>query len=40
MSPILVSYLNEEQREKYLYPVVSGEKKHAFAQTEPDGKGF
>tara|TARA_Y100000814_G_C12350424_1_gene406778 strand:- start:272 stop:1429 length:1158 start_codon:yes stop_codon:yes gene_type:complete len=39
LSPILVDYLNEEQREKYLYPVIRGEKKHAFAQTEPDAGG-
>ena len=33
--PILFT-LNEKQKEKYLYPVLRGEKKTAFAQTEPD----
>jgi acyl-CoA dehydrogenase len=28
--------LNEEQKQKYLHPVLSGEKTTAFAQTEPD----
>ena len=28
--------LNEEQKEKYLFPVLRGEKKTAFAQSEPD----
>lgn len=28
--------LNPEQKEKYLFPVLRGEKKTAFAQTEPD----
>jgi acyl-CoA dehydrogenase len=28
--------LNEEQKQKYLHPVLSGEKSTAFAQTEPD----
>lgn len=34
-SPILYN-LNEAQREQYLLPVLAGEKKTAFAQTEPD----
>lgn len=29
--------LNETQRQKYLYPVLKGEKRYAFAQTEPSG---
>lgn len=33
--PILFT-LNEKQKEKYLYPVLRGEKKTAFAQSEPD----
>jgi len=32
--PILYQ-LTEHQKEKYLWPVLRGEKKHAFAQTEP-----
>lgn len=35
VGPILLA-LNEEQRQEYLYPVLSGEKKVCFAQTEPD----
>jgi len=38
VSPILY-YLNDAQKEKYLYPVLSGEKWGAFAQTEPDAGG-
>jgi len=33
--PILFT-LNPEQQQKYLYPVLRGEKNTAFAQTEPD----
>ena len=29
--------LNERQKEKYFYPVLNGEKRYAFAQTEPSG---
>jgi len=29
-------YCNDEQKEKYVYPVVSGEKRTAYAFTEPD----
>ena len=36
--PILYS-LNEQQKERYLYPVLRGEKRHAFAQTEPGAGG-
>ena len=32
----ILSRLNDEQRQKYLLPLISGEKKTAFAQTEPD----
>jgi len=35
VGPILIG-LNESQRQEYLYPVVAGEKKFCFAQTEPD----
>ncbi len=38
VSPILYS-LNDEQKEKYLFPVVSGEKRACFCQTEPDAGG-
>ena len=39
MSPILVSFLRDDQKEKYLFPVIRGEKQHALAQTEPDAGG-
>ena len=38
VSPILY-FLNDKQKDKYLYPVLKGEKKCAFAQTEPDAGG-
>jgi acyl-CoA dehydrogenase len=38
VSPILY-YLNDEQKERYLYPVIRGEKKSCFMQTEPDAGG-
>ncbi len=38
VSPILY-YLNEEQKKKYLLPVIRGERWGAFAQTEPDAGG-
>lgn len=38
VSPILY-YLNDEQKERYLYPVLRGEKKSCFMQTEPDAGG-
>lgn len=38
VSPILY-FLNDAQKEKYLHPVLKGEKKCAFAQTEPDAGG-
>ena len=38
VSPILY-HLNDEQKERYLMPVIAGEKKACFAQTEPDAGG-
>ncbi len=38
VSPILY-YLNDEQKERYLLPVLAGEKQACFAQTEPDAGG-
>jgi acyl-CoA dehydrogenase len=38
VSPILY-HLNEEQKQKYLLPVIRGERWGAFAQTEPDAGG-
>ena len=38
VSPILY-YLNEEQKECDLYPVLEGNLRHCFAQTEPDAGG-
>ena len=38
VSPILYT-LNEEQKERWLYPVLSGEKKSCFCQSEPDAGG-
>jgi acyl-CoA dehydrogenase len=35
LRPVLFT-LDEKQKEKYLYPVLRGEKKTAFAQSEPD----
>jgi acyl-CoA dehydrogenase len=35
VGPILLG-LNDEQKERYLFPVLSGEKIPCFAQTEPD----
>ena len=39
VSPLLVGYADERQRERYLKPCVEGLKKPAFAQTEPDAGG-
>ena len=39
VSPILLQFLREDQREKYLYPVIRGEKLPTIAQTEPDAGG-
>ena len=38
VSPILY-HLNDEQKERYLHPVLRGELRHCFAQTEPDAGG-
>ena len=38
VSPILF-HLNDEQKERYLYPVIRGEKVSCFVQTEPDAGG-
>ena len=38
VSPILY-FLNDEQKERYLYPVLEGKMRHCFAQTEPDAGG-
>ena len=38
VSPILY-YLNEEQKRRYLFPVLEGKLKHCFAQTEPEAGG-
>ncbi len=38
VSPILY-HLNEDQKERYLKPVLRGEKASCFAQTEPDAGG-
>ena len=35
----LLYQLNEEQKQRYLLPVIAGKKKTAFAQTEPDAGG-
>ncbi len=39
ISPILLQYLRDDQKEKYLWPILRGEKKTAIAQTEPDAGG-
>ena len=38
-SPILLRFLRDDQKEKYLWPCLRGEKYAAFAQTEPDAGG-
>ena len=38
VSPILY-YLNDEQKERYLFPSIRGEKTSCFAQTEPEAGG-
>ena len=38
VSPILY-YLSDEQKERYLFPVLEGKLRHCFAQTEPDAGG-
>ena len=39
VSPILLGYLREDQKEKYLWPCLRGERFAAFMQTEPDAGG-
>ncbi len=39
VSPILLQFLREDQKDKYLWPCLRGEKYAAFAQTEPDAGG-
>ncbi len=39
VSPILVAFLRDDQKDKYLWPVIRGEQTAAFAQTEPDAGG-
>jgi len=39
VSPILQEFLRDDQKDDYLWPVIRGEKKAAFAQTEPDAGG-
>ncbi len=36
-APGFLFRLNERQKERYLYPVLKGQKRYAFAQTEPSG---
>jgi alkylation response protein AidB-like acyl-CoA dehydrogenase len=36
-APGFLLRLDERQKEKYLYPVLKGQKRYAFAQTEPSG---
>ena len=38
-SPILMQFLRDDQKDKYLYPVLEGTRKATFAQTEPDAGG-
>jgi acyl-CoA dehydrogenase len=38
VSPILY-YLNDEQKERYLFPTIKGEMTNCFAQTEPEAGG-
>ena len=35
----ILYYLNDEQKERYLYPTIRGEKTNCFAQTEPEAGG-
>jgi acyl-CoA dehydrogenase len=39
VSPILLEFLRDDQKDEFLWPVLRGEKKAAFAQTEPDAGG-
>jgi acyl-CoA dehydrogenase len=39
VSPILLQFLRDDQKDKYLWPVIEGKKHATFAQTEPDAGG-
>ena len=39
VSPILLQFLREDQKDDYLWPCIRGEKYAAFCQTEPDAGG-
>ena len=39
MHQFLLNFLNEAQKEKYLWPVLEGQKTPCFAQTEPNAGG-
>ena len=39
VSLILLQFLRDDQKEKYLWPILRGEKQTAIAQTEPDAGG-
>jgi len=39
VSPILLEFLRDDQKDEFLWPVLRGEKTAAFAQTEPDAGG-
>ena len=39
VSPILLQFLHDDQKDKYLWPCIRGEKYAAFCQTEPDAGG-
>ena len=39
VSPILLQFLRDDQKDKYLWPCIRGEKYAAFCQTEPDAGG-
>ena len=39
VSPILLEFLRDDQKDAFLWPVLRGEKTACFAQTEPDAGG-
>ncbi len=39
VSPILLQFLRDDQKDAYLWPCIRGEKSAAFCQTEPDAGG-
>ena len=39
VSPILLQFLRDDQKDDYLWPCIRGEKYAAFCQTEPDAGG-